>query len=78
MGVTLTEWKDFLEYKWHLIYTKIVYRKLICKRSLSMLSEFESFIKVTAILLKHLNSNHWGSLTRYIQASSVAIRKRKQ
>ena len=54
MGVTLTEWKDFLEYKWHLIYTKIVYRKLICKRSLSMLSEFESFIKVTAILLKSL------------------------
>ena len=45
-GVTLTEWNDFIEFKWHLVYRKIVYRKLHCKRTPEMLTEFENFIKV--------------------------------
>jgi hypothetical protein len=51
-GVTLTEWNDFIEFKWHAIYKKIVYRKLHCKRTPEMLTEFENFIKV--ILDHHL------------------------
>ena len=47
-GVTLTDWNDFIENKWHLAYKKIVYRKLIVKRTPEMLTEFENFIKVTA------------------------------
>jgi hypothetical protein len=45
-GVTLTDWNDFIEFKWHLSYKKIVYRKLHCKRNPEMLTEFENFIKV--------------------------------
>jgi hypothetical protein len=48
-GVTLTEWNDFIEFKWHLVYRKIVYRKLHCKRTPEMLTEFENFIKVIPI-----------------------------
>ena len=54
-GVTLTEWNDFIEFKWHLVYKKIVYRKLHCKRTPEMLTDFENFIKViysTLIILK--------------------------
>lgn len=36
-GVTLTEWSDFIEHKWHLLYDKIVYRKLHCERPVEML-----------------------------------------
>ena len=46
IGVTLTDWSDFVEHKWHEAYKKIVYRRLICKRTPEMLNEFESFIKV--------------------------------
>lgn len=46
MGVTLTDWKDFMEFKWYSAYQKIVYRKLNCKRTPEMLTEFENFIKV--------------------------------
>lgn len=46
-GVTLTDWKEFLEYKWHQVYTKIVYRKLTCRRTPEMLTEFENFIKAS-------------------------------
>jgi hypothetical protein len=46
MGVTLTDWKEFVECKWHSVYKKIVYRKLNCKRTPEMLTEFENFIKV--------------------------------
>lgn len=45
-GVTLTDWNDFVENKWHQAYKKIVYRKLIVKRTPEMLTEFENFIKV--------------------------------
>lgn len=45
-GVTLTDWKDFIQYRWFDAYKKIVYRKLTVKRTPEMLTEFESFIKV--------------------------------
>lgn len=37
-GVTLTDWNDFIENKWHHAYKKIVYRKLIVKRTPEMLT----------------------------------------
>jgi hypothetical protein len=46
-GVTLTDWKDFIDYNWNDAYTKIVFRKLICKRTTEMLTEFENFIKAS-------------------------------
>ena len=46
-GVTLTEWNDFIESKWHMGYKKIVFRKLNCKRTPEMLNEFEAFIKAS-------------------------------
>ena len=54
MGVTLTDWKEFIDFKWHTAYRKIVYRKLICKRTPEMLTEFENFIKVLSKLLIYL------------------------
>lgn len=27
-GVTLTDWSDFIDYKWTQLYDKIIYRKL--------------------------------------------------
>jgi hypothetical protein len=37
-GVTLTDWNDFIENNWHQGYKKIVYRKLIVKRTPEMLT----------------------------------------
>lgn len=44
-GVILTEWNDFYDYKWYLLYDKIVYRKLHCERSNEMVTRLETFIK---------------------------------
>lgn len=46
-GVTLTDWKDFVDYKWNEGYNKIVFRKLHIGRTLQMLTEFEAFIKAS-------------------------------
>ena len=54
-GVTLTDWNDFIENKWHLAYKKIVYRKLIVRRTPEMLTEFENFIKVTFYIFINTN-----------------------
>ena len=45
-GVTLTDWHDFIDFKWHRLYEKIVYRKLYCERPAEMLESLEAFIKV--------------------------------
>jgi hypothetical protein len=38
MGVTLTDWKEFIDNKWNQAYKKIVYRKLHVKRTPEMLT----------------------------------------
>lgn len=45
-GVILTDWNDFHDYKWHLMYEKIVYRKLTSNRPTLMIEQLEQFIKV--------------------------------
>eukprot|EP00347_Sterkiella_histriomuscorum_P023057 403336117 len=44
-GVTLTDWHDFLYNDWHLLYDKIVYRKLHWERPSNLLTKLETFIK---------------------------------
>jgi hypothetical protein len=46
-GVTLTDWHDFIDFKWDKLYHKIVFRKLYCERPPEMLEALEAFIKVT-------------------------------
>ena len=50
-GVILTDWHDFHTYKWHLLYDKIVYRKLNFERPNDMIERLETFIKVPPILM---------------------------
>ena len=38
-------WSDFLRYKWHLLYTRLVYRPLDCERTDNMLRSLEEFIR---------------------------------
>jgi len=40
-GVTLTDWTDFIDNKWHSLYDKIVYRKLYCEEAQNMLEKLE-------------------------------------
>jgi hypothetical protein len=54
-GVTLTDWADFIDYKWHLHYEKIVYRKLYCERTTDLLEKLEQFIKVTQNTITVMN-----------------------
>ena len=37
-------WTDFLRNKWHLLYTRLVYRPLECERTDAMLRSLEEFI----------------------------------
>ena len=46
LGVSLTDWKDFIENKWDELYDKIVYRKMYFERTNERLEALESFIKV--------------------------------
>ncbi len=73
-GVVLSEWKEFIQQKWYLAYKKIVYRKLICKRTPEMLGTFENFIKVSFYLF-YKHSNRWESHTILRRSDCAAIRK---
>lgn len=76
-GVTLTDWNDFIDNKWHHAYKKIVYRKLIVQRTPEMLTEFENFIKVSSIF-EHINTlfrPHSANPTKLIRLSYAVIRK---
>lgn len=43
-GVQVLFWEDFMRYKWHLLYTRLVYRKLDVQRTNEVLSKVSSFI----------------------------------
>lgn len=53
-GCKLREWNDFVRYSWHVLYDKMVYRKLIFKvendKKIAFMKEFEEnlseFLKV--------------------------------
>lgn len=44
-GVRVLLWTDFLKFKWHLLYSRLVYRPLEYERSGKMLRELEVFIR---------------------------------
>ena len=44
-GVQVLLWTDFLKFKWHLMYSRLVYRPLEYERSGKMLRELELFIR---------------------------------
>lgn len=57
MGVSLTDWNDFLAYNWHHHYDQIIYRKLYCERPATILTDLENFIKVVTKF--YLLGNYW-------------------
>ena len=38
-------WNDFLSYQWHLLYSRLVFRKLDVERTDEMLQKLESFLE---------------------------------
>lgn len=44
-GVNIILWDDFLNYKWHLLYSRLAYRQLIYERTDEVLSKLEQYIK---------------------------------
>ena len=38
-------WSDFLKFKWHLLYSRLVYRPLECERTGNMLRSLEEFTR---------------------------------
>lgn len=77
MGVTLTDWKEFVDFKWNVAYKKIVYRKLVYQRTPEMLTEFENFIKVS-IRLFTVSSHLLASPTRSRLASYAVTRRNRR
>ena len=45
--VTLSNWKEFLKNNYSILYKKIVYRRLICKREIEFNTRLSSYIKST-------------------------------
>lgn len=43
-GVKKVYWADFIEYNWHLLYRRLVYRKLDCPRPLEFYTKLEEYI----------------------------------
>lgn len=43
-GVQLLLWEDFMSYSWHLLYTRLVFRKLEIQRTEEMMEKLESFL----------------------------------
>lgn len=43
-GVSVVLWDDFLRFKWHKLYTKLVYRHLDFERTDDVISLLEGFI----------------------------------
>ncbi|OMJ70745.1 hypothetical protein SteCoe_31194 [Stentor coeruleus] len=44
-GVQILLWSDFIRFNWHLLYTRLVYRKLEIKRTDEMLEKLEKFLE---------------------------------
>jgi len=46
-GVGLCRWRTFKKNNWHLLYSKMVYRKLDIERTDDMVNKIEKFVKAT-------------------------------
>jgi len=44
-GVALCNWHDFMGYKWHLLYSRLVYRHLYNERDSNMMEKLEKYVK---------------------------------
>ncbi len=70
MGVDVCEWSDFLLHKWHLLYPKLVWRRLNnFERKPELLRSLETFVKnskgkkykiTTSKLMKKKSSTDYG------------------
>lgn len=45
VGVAVLDWDVFCARKWHQLYDKLVYRKLLYKRTFANMSKLEEFVK---------------------------------
>lgn len=80
-GVTIIEWDEFLYYKWHLLYSRLIFRKLEMQRSDDLLQRLEVFIqevrgkkyKITASkLLRRAGNKRPGSEEGFFCSELVA------
>ena len=44
-GVQLLLWEDFVSFQWHLLYSRLVYRKLEVERTHEMLEKLEKYLE---------------------------------
>jgi hypothetical protein len=44
-GVAVVMWDDFMRYKWHKLYSRLIYRKLDVDRDDEFIQKLESFIR---------------------------------
>lgn len=80
-GVTIIEWDEFLFYKWHLLYSRLIFRKLDMQRNDDLLQRLEAFIqevrgkkyKITASkLLRRAGNKRPGSEEGFFCSELVA------
>lgn len=55
-GVEVFEWNDNVAKEYNVIYNKIVYRKLLYKRTQEDIARLESFLKVLAVCSNRLHA----------------------
>lgn len=46
-GVQILLWEDFVSYRWHLLYSRLVFRKLETERTNEMMEKLEKFLEIS-------------------------------